>query len=101
MGDIYCHPEKYALEAVGEVSWTDEPWEFDLTAVWTDDAGVLYWADDSGCSCPTPFEHIGSVRELETGPFGALSEHLRARQERVGTDAVQSQVAELLGRIRA
>jgi hypothetical protein len=44
---------------VGEVEWDDESYSFNLTAVWRNDStGQFEWADDSGCSCPMPFENL-------------------------------------------
>lgn len=63
----YYDPQMYGLELVGTVDWTDEPYEFDMTAVWRDpQTGDLFYADDSGCSCPIPFEDV--TRETMTGP---------------------------------
>jgi hypothetical protein len=62
--DPYSSPEKYGLEIVGEVEWYDEPYEFDMTVVWKDKEGQLYYASDSGCSCPSPFEDFDSVQDL-------------------------------------
>ena len=66
--NIYYHPEKYGLEEVGEVDWDDEPYQFNITAVWRDENGDYYLASDSGCSCPAPFEDFNSLSDLE-GPF--------------------------------
>lgn len=56
----YSTPEAYGLATVGEVEWGDGCYSFDLTVVWRDTTtGALYYADDSGCSCPTPFQDTG------------------------------------------
>lgn len=58
--DIYYSPEKFDLEVVGEIDFSSGSYEFDLTVVWRDtETGALYYADDSGCSCPSPFEYQG------------------------------------------
>jgi len=51
----YYSPEKCGLEIFQTVS-TGRSYEFDMLIVWikTDDK-TLWWATDSGCSCPTPF----------------------------------------------
>ncbi len=62
--NIYYDPEKFGLEQVGEIDFSSGAYEFDLTVVWrrvSDDA--LVYAEDSGCSCPSPFESTG-VDEL-------------------------------------
>lgn len=52
-------PVNEGLDLVGDVEWDDEPWQFNLTVVWRNpDTKRFYWADDSGCSCPRPFEDL-------------------------------------------
>jgi hypothetical protein len=67
--NIYHDPEAFGLEVVGDVDVAGN-WEFDMFVVWKDSDGVLYWAEDSGCSCPIPFDDhsrhtlsSGSVQE--------------------------------------
>jgi hypothetical protein len=68
------------LEWVGEISWSDESYSFDLTGVWKDAAtGRLYWVDDSGCSCPSPYETVSSRHDLIDGTKTELARHLRER----------------------
>lgn len=44
-------------EEIGEVEWSDEAYQFDLTRVYRQiSTGDLFYATDSGCSCPSPFE---------------------------------------------
>lgn len=44
-------------EEIAEVEWREESYEFDLTRVYQHRAtGDLFYAEDSGCSCPSPFE---------------------------------------------
>ena len=55
--NVYYSPEAYGLETVGEVEWSDGCYQFDTTVVWKDKtSGDLFMAEDSGCSCPSPFE---------------------------------------------
>lgn len=53
----YNKPELYGLERVAEIQWGEPDYSFDLTCVLrrTSD-GTLWYASDSGCSCPSPFE---------------------------------------------
>ncbi len=67
----YYNPKAFGYKTVGEVNWDDEPYQFDFTVVWAKESGELVWADDSGCSCPSPFEnhseadyHKGTKLEL-------------------------------------
>lgn len=61
--DIYGQPEHFGIQTIGEASWHDESWEFDFTVVWQskEDPTLFYWARDSGCSCPSPFESFTSL----------------------------------------
>lgn len=60
MNDPYYSPEKFGLRTIGEIQWGPACYSFDLTAVWQDTAtGALFYADDSGCSCPSPFQGQG------------------------------------------
>lgn len=50
-------PVPSRFQSLGEVEWSDESYQFDLTRVYVEDGtGNLFFADDIGCSCPTPFE---------------------------------------------
>lgn len=66
MGTIYGMPENYALRVIGEID-NSEDYEFNLFVVWADSAGNLYYATDSGCSCPAPFEDFYSLADLTPG----------------------------------
>ena len=46
-------------EEIGEVEWSEESYQFDLTRVYRQiSTGALFYATDSGCSCPSPFEDL-------------------------------------------
>ncbi len=56
--------EKSKFEEFGEMQWGEADYSFDLTRVWKHTlTGDLYCADDSGCSCPSPFEDT-QVKDL-------------------------------------
>lgn len=61
---LYDSPEKYGLEIVAELSDNNLSYEYDITVVWKDDANRVFWAADSGCSCPTPFEDYRSLDDV-------------------------------------
>lgn len=61
----YYDPEACGLKMVDSFELRDESYEFDLVAVWKDEHNQLYWAMDSGCSCPTPFENFHSIESLD------------------------------------
>lgn len=107
--DIYYRPENHNVEIVGEIDYYEEPYEFDLTVVWRrKDDGKLLYADDSGCSCPTPFED----HRFEDGDFTVASAHqisehiMRKVEEREKSvlspgrdEQLRGRAAELIGRI--
>lgn len=54
--NIYYSPEKFGLETVGDIDFDDD-YGFDIFVVWRETAtGRLGYGEDSGCSCPSPFE---------------------------------------------
>jgi hypothetical protein len=79
MSTLYYDPEQAGLTIVGEVSWTDEPYSFDLTVVWRDESGQLYYADDSGCSCPGHFDGYYKVEDLTKATSMEIGAHLQER----------------------
>lgn len=81
MTTIYSKPEQFGLTTVGEVDYSDGDYEFDLTVVWKRADGVFVYADDSGCSCPGPFDDstIESLTPVRT--FAELREHLTGRHQ--------------------
>jgi hypothetical protein len=76
--NAYYSPEANGWTTIGEVSWSKPCYDFDLTGVWSDAEGNLLWADDSGCSCPSPFDgHDES--DFERGSKYTLLTHLTKR----------------------
>ncbi|WP_157430021.1 DUF7574 domain-containing protein [Actinomadura oligospora] len=54
--NLYYCPEASGLEVLGELEFSPS-YEFDLFVVWREKAtGRLAYGQDSGCSCPCPFE---------------------------------------------
>jgi hypothetical protein len=66
MSNIYYSPEDFGLKIVNSIDF-DEDYGFDMIVVWETLEGDkrLYWATDSGCSCPSPFEDFHSFDMLE------------------------------------
>lgn len=62
--DVYYAPEKSGLEIVKELEDETLSYEFSKLVVWKDKEGSFYWATDSGCSCPSPFEDYVKVEDL-------------------------------------
>lgn len=64
--DWYYNPEDFGLETIGEIEWSQEAYQFDLTAIWWNPAvGRFVMASDSGCSCPSPFEDFRNLSPNE------------------------------------
>lgn len=106
--NVYYNPEKFGLTTIGEISWHEPDYDFNLTVAWHDAKGKLYWASDSGCSCPSPFEDFNSLEDLQTGTkFQLLAEldtqleEIRARENSWynNVDYVEPQVVELAGKL--
>lgn len=61
--NIYGHPENYGLQ-IFKVLEENLSYEFNMLVVWKNEKGEFFWAQDSGCSCPSPFENYNSVSDL-------------------------------------
>jgi hypothetical protein len=59
----YYQPKDLGLEIVAEFE-ADISYEFEMVVVWKDEKGKLYWATDSGCSCPEPYEDYDTIEDL-------------------------------------
>lgn len=64
MRNVYYDCEKFDLIVIDEID-TAECYKFNIHVVFKDGEGLLYYAHDSGCSCPTPFEGFRSVEDME------------------------------------
>ncbi|MFM2393156.1 MAG: hypothetical protein RLZZ546_1138 [Bacteroidota bacterium] len=52
----YYSPEKCGLQILDSIN-TAGSYEYDMFVVWVKlDDNSIWWATDSGCSCPVPFE---------------------------------------------
>lgn len=74
--DVYHAPSKFGLTLVATIDDDNANYSFDIIAVWKHtESGKLYWAQDSGCSCPSPFEDYQSIDKLTPlDPRHGLSE---------------------------
>ncbi len=61
----YYNPADFNLELIS-FDRPDMSYEFDTICFWKTTGGSVYSAQDSGCSCPTPFEDydVSSLGEL-------------------------------------
>jgi len=59
--DLYSQPEAFGLELVGSIDLDNESYQFNILAVLHEPpTDKFYIIQDSGCSCPSPFEnHTG------------------------------------------
>jgi hypothetical protein len=65
--DPYYNPDKFDLEILGVLDLCYESYSFHDLVVWRHlETGQIYWAEDSGCSCPSPFEDLTSMDQLNT-----------------------------------
>lgn len=63
MENVYYSPESWGLSVVAELS-KEPDYDFNIICAWKTKRGVIYWATDSGCSCPTPFENHHGMSDL-------------------------------------
>ena len=80
----YASPTKCGLKIVEVTEEPDLFWEFNMLVLWEDlETSKRYFASDSGCSCPSPFEDITSLGDMT--PFdGAEAEYERTRRSILG-----------------
>lgn len=59
MSNIYNDPHDFGLEIFEHISDDRASYDFDDFCVFRrKEDGKLFWAKDSGCSCPCPFEDV-------------------------------------------
>lgn len=99
--NVYYDPEKFDLSPVGDIDFSSGSYEFDMTVVWRRGSdGLFFYADDSGCSCPAPFESVGINDLTLAESLAALQSHLESRnQPEYGYDR-SGEIVDLLGRAR-
>ena len=81
MENIYYSPEAFNLTIIAEIDFADS-YDFDKVVVWKNESGERFWADDSGCSCPSPFESyvgIDSLNRLTADNWNYFEETVRGR----------------------
>lgn len=76
----YCSPEKLGLTEIASIE-KEPDYDFDMVVVWKHEAGTVYWAADSGCSCPSPFEDYHRLEDLHVLPD--TMDELKAAVERL------------------
>lgn len=78
--NLYSHPEALGLEVIDDIDFSSGEYEFDMTVVWKLPDGTFAYADDSGCSCPAPFEDIGLADLTHLTSLAEFKTHLEYRQ---------------------
>lgn len=65
--NIMYSPEAFGVVEVDTFDLSSGSYEFDYVTVWqsTDDKRTFYIGADSGCSCPSPFEGVSSLADLD------------------------------------
>lgn len=65
MSNVYYKPESFGVETVGEIELEEGLYSFNLVLVLRDlETGKFYVNQDSGCSCPSPFEDFKTKESL-------------------------------------
>ena len=60
--NIYNSPENFDAEVIAVLDESNLSYEFNMIVVWKK-GPYLYWAQDSGCSCPVPFENYARIED--------------------------------------
>lgn len=73
--DSYCYhdvAEKLGLEVFASFDDPQASYSFDEFKIWERKSdGALFYGEDSGCSCPSPFEDVKSLADLTPITMGA------------------------------
>jgi hypothetical protein len=102
VSNIYYQPAEFGLTTVGEVDYVPGCYEFDLLVVWQDANGRYFYGEDSGCSCPAPFESQGLSDLVQTtgqGVIDRIRERLGKRRDWDTYAETDSQANALMSRI--
>lgn len=98
MNNIYYDPEKFGLTIIGDIEWGSGCYEFDQTVVFRKQDGSLAYAEDSGCSCPCPFDYMG-VDDLTPVTVAELQAHLEERSKSNWNGDRAAEIAEIMGKV--
>ena len=98
--NFYYEPADCMLQTIGEIDWSSGSYEFDLTVVWKRDFDDRFvYAEDAGCSCPSPFDDKG-LQDLTLIPsLSSFAEHLAERNKNNYDGPRDVEIAELLERM--
>lgn len=63
--NVYQYPENHRLKIIS-VFEREPQWDFNMHVIFKhEDTNKVYYAHDSGCSCPTPFEDFSGIDDME------------------------------------
>ena len=83
MENVYTNPEYFGLEVISSIDDPEASYTFDMIVVWRRlEDRKLFWATDSGCSCPVPFEEY-AVSDLSPLPETARDLDAELRRTRI------------------
>lgn len=99
-GNPYYNPAECGLEMIDSVE-LEPDYDFHIIAVWRDtETNKFYYASDSGCSCPTPFEdynELAALSPLNDQTWDEFRAHVKGFATYKGGDAERRQ---FLSRVR-
>lgn len=86
MSNVYYDPEDYGLKIVATMDFSDGGYEFDYLVVWRSvKNNKWYYAEDAGCSCPTPFEDHDLMTLTPVSELGEIISRANHRAEEADT----------------
>jgi hypothetical protein len=103
----YYYPQNMGLAQVGYLDDPNANYSFDDLVVWQHEDGRVFWATDSGCSCPTPFEDyttLESLSELTSESWNDFEDDVMRHcwsSYNKGEDPQREEKIELIREIRA
>lgn len=101
---IYYSPENFAARIVGDVDM-GSGYDFNMIAVFERlDDGTLFWGDDAGCSCFSPFEdakHIEDLKRIDDPAAFALAARNWLRDQYRPALEARDGVEKLIRKVRA
>lgn len=62
--NVYTTPEAFGLRQIGKLDDPEACFSFNMLVVWQHTDGRVFWAKDSGCSLPSPFEDFTDLGDL-------------------------------------
>lgn len=103
--DVYHQPESFGLTIIGSLYDPEACYSFNDLIVWEHEDGRIFYASDSGCSCPSPFEDYTSLDDLELVTLDSWDQFANdvathcLRGSEVGTDEQAADRTEILSTV--